>query len=72
MSVSIAVKEMTYEEKIQTMELIWDDLCHSSDEFKSPAWHKNILSAREEAIEKGEDKFIDWDIAKQNIDNATK
>ena len=60
---------MSFEEKIQTMELLWDDLCHGSDSIASPAWHKDILIDREQALKEGTDEFVDWEIAKKNIMN---
>jgi len=49
------------------MELLWDDLCHSSESIESPSWHKEILNEREQALIEGTDKFIDWETAKKNI-----
>ena len=66
MSITIPLKKMSFEEKIQTMELIWDDLCHEGT-VKSPSWHENILINREQAIKDGTDEFIDWETAKKNI-----
>jgi hypothetical protein len=67
MSISIPLNEMSFEEKMQTMELLWDDLCHSSESIESPSWHKDILNEREQALIEGADKFIDWETAKKNI-----
>ena len=58
---------MSTEEKIQTMETIWDDLCIKADSMPSPSWHKKILQEREDGIKKGDDEFVDWSNAKKNI-----
>ncbi len=67
MSLTAPLKNMSFKEKIQTMELLWDDLCHSSNSIESPSWHKDILIDRENALNTHDDTFIDWDTAKNNI-----
>jgi len=58
---------MTQEEKIQAMELLWDDLCARSDNLTSPAWHGELLADREKAIQRGDEQFEDWDFVKKEI-----
>jgi len=67
MSITVPLKNMSFKEKIQTMELLWDDLCHGLDSIESPSWHKDILIDRERALNHGDDKFMDWETAKNNI-----
>ncbi|MCP5103813.1 MAG: addiction module protein [bacterium] len=67
MAISIPLESMSVEEKIQVMEIIWDDLCHKTDRMESPSWHENVLREREEALQLGADEFIDWDAAKKII-----
>lgn len=64
------IQEMTIEEKIRTMELLWDDICRRVPDFDSPPWHGDLLKKRENLIEQGKEKFIDWDEAKKNILNS--
>ena len=59
--------EMTTEEKIRTMELLWDDICRNVPDFTSPKWHGDILKDREKKIKQGKEKFIDWEQAKKDI-----
>lgn len=67
MGMAITIKKMTTEEKIQTMETIWDDLCKKAESIPSPLWHKKILRERENRIQNGEEEFIDWNSAKKYI-----
>ena len=67
MEVTLPLKQMSTEEKIRTMETIWDDLCKKAESLLSPSWHKNILHEREERIKDGDDEFVDWDKAKKHI-----
>ncbi len=63
----INIQRMTIEEKLKTMELLWDDICHSAINFNSPHWHEQILKKREESISGAKDEFIDWTQAKSDI-----
>ncbi len=69
MSITLPLKNMSIEEKIQTMESIWEDLCAKADSISSPDWHKKILDEREKDVNTGGDEFVDWEKAKQNIRN---
>lgn len=70
MSVTLSVEKMSIEEKIQTMETIWNDLCNKADSISSPSWHAKVLNDRENGINHREDFFIDWNSAKKNIDDS--
>jgi len=67
MATSLPLKDMSIEEKIQTMEALWEDLCQNADNVKSPSWHQDILQERENMIKEGSNEFVDWDKAKKNI-----
>ena len=67
MQVTLPLEKMSSEDKIQTMETLWDDLCKKADSLSSPSWHKDILQEREERIKNGDDKFVDWENAKKHI-----
>ncbi len=71
MLVTLPLNKMSIEEKIKTMEAIWDDLCKNEDAYASPSWHENILHERENSILKGDDKFTDWGKAKKDIRDKT-
>ncbi|MBI4690289.1 MAG: addiction module protein [Nitrospirae bacterium] len=64
---NISIDQMSVAEKIRTMEVIWDDLCHHAAEMQSPSWHLDVLLQREESISKGTESFTDWETAKKRI-----
>ncbi len=64
---NLNIKEMSAEEKMQAMELLWDDFCSRQPDFKSPDWHENILNEREKRFKEGKDKLVDWEQAKKEI-----
>jgi hypothetical protein len=67
MSMNLALKEMTLEEKLAAMELLWDDLARSPESIESPEWHKDILDERRQRVAEGKARFTDWETAKTEI-----
>lgn len=63
----LPLDDMSMEDKIQTMESLWDSLIHENMEMVSPDWHGEVLAEREAAIERGEIQFEDWETAKEKI-----
>ncbi len=67
MTVAISLDTMTTEEKILTMELIWDDLISKATTLDSPNWHQSILESREQAVQQGLEVPLDWTAAKKEL-----
>ena len=68
MTLSLPLKQMTVEEKLQVMEAIWEDLSQRADQIKPPDWHGDVLAEREAAIARGETQFEDWETAREKIE----
>jgi putative addiction module component (TIGR02574 family) len=72
MSVPILpLNEMSVEEKLQTMEALWQSLSADSAAIESPPWHEEELAEREQKIESGGAKFVEWEKAKADIRRRT-
>ncbi len=67
MGVAFTLDEMSLYEKLQTMEILWDDLCHHVNDVASPEWHHEVLASREADLHEGKGQFTDWDSAKKDI-----
>ena len=68
MSVPILpLSEMSVEEKLQTMEALWQSLSADPAAIESPAWHEKELADRECKIAPGETKFVEWEKAKADV-----
>ena len=65
------IKKMTREEKLQTMEFLWEELSRDEDTLESPAWHEEALREAEADIKSGKAKFIEWNEAKELIRRKT-
>jgi hypothetical protein len=72
MSVSLPLDEMTVIEKLQMMEILWEDLSRNTDLIESPDWHRDVLDDRERRIATGEARFLDWEQAKADIRSRVK
>jgi hypothetical protein len=67
MSVHLPLKDMTLHEKLEALELLWEDLARSAQSVESPDWHKETLEERSQRVAQGEARFTDWDKAKAAI-----
>lgn len=72
MNITLPLKEMTVEEKLQLMEAIWDDLSRNAEQLPPPDWHAEELAAREAAIARGEETFEDWETARRQIEQSIR
>jgi hypothetical protein len=67
MTVEIPVEQMTVEEKLRAMELLWENLRRDDNNIPVPQWHKDLLDRREQLIAEGKAHFEDWETAKRWI-----
>lgn len=67
----LALKDMSVEEKIATMETLWDDLCQHHH-VESPSWHGDVLQQRGASRQQGNEEPMDWEEAKQDILKKTQ
>jgi len=62
------IKGMSHNERLMTMEALWDALCHEDREPASPDWHKDVLKDRSSKIASGQANFLSLDEAKKRIE----
>jgi hypothetical protein len=67
METLLQLKNLSTEDKLRAMELLWDDLRQGSSSVAVPAWHKTELAARGARVRSGKAKFSDWDDAKVRL-----
>jgi hypothetical protein len=67
MSMNLSLRDMTLQEKLAAMELLWEDLARCPESVESPTWHKDILDERQQRVAEGEAQFTDWETAKTEI-----
>lgn len=69
---ALPLSEMTHAAKLQMMEELWDDLCHSKEGVASPAWHGEVLAARQARVESGKAEFREWSDVKARLLRRTE
>ena len=67
MAKTLPLEEMTLQEKLAAMELLWDDLGRCPESVESLAWHKDIVDERHQRVAEAEAQFVDWETAKTEI-----
>ncbi|MCK4704258.1 MAG: addiction module protein [Gammaproteobacteria bacterium] len=68
---NVSISKMSIEEKISTLEMIWNDLCQHTT-LESPDWHQDVLKVRKQKRASSQEQPMDWSEAKKNILNRTK
>jgi putative addiction module component (TIGR02574 family) len=63
----LPLNEMTAEEKLQTMETIWQSLSANPETVESLEWHRDELRVREAQVASGEATLVDWETTKAEI-----
>jgi hypothetical protein len=67
MDIALPLDKMSLEEKLRTLELLWEDLSRTPAALPSPQWHKDVLEARDQRVREGREKFIPWDEARRSL-----
>ena len=52
------IEQMSLEERLQTMELLWISLAHTPEAVPSPDWHETVIARRLARIQRGEGEFL--------------
>ncbi len=68
MELALPLNQMTVAEKLQAIEVLWDDLSRNPDDIPSPAWHGEVLAERQRLIKEGKDKFIPLEEFRKSIE----
>ena len=61
------LSKLSFAQKLNLMEKIWEDLTKNKNELESPNWHIEVLNDRDNAIKEDKAKFSDWTEAKERI-----
>ena len=67
MPVDLPLQKMSFPDKLELLEALWDDLSRDPAKLQSPEWHKEVLDERRRKVQSGEDTYSDWETAKQDI-----
>jgi len=65
--VELPLGQMTVSEKLHVIETVWADLVRDEKQIESPEWHFQELHDREQRLQAGTEKTLDWDAAKEEL-----
>lgn len=72
MGTGVQLDKMTTADKLRALEEIWADLQRNPEDVPAPAWHGDVLRAREAREKEGVSQFGGWTEAKARIRERTK
>ena len=69
---TLAIQQMSWEEKLRAMEELWESLTVDETRLASPTWHGDALRETEQRYEAGQEQPSDWAVAKQELRERRK
>jgi hypothetical protein len=67
MEAAVDLARMSTADKLRLMENLWQNLLQDDSAVVSPSWHADVLQERERLTASGEEAFIDWETAKEQL-----
>ena len=64
---ALAIKQVSWDEKLRTMEELWESLSQDESRLESPPWHQDALRETMARYEAGQEQPVDWDAAKREL-----
>jgi len=64
---ALAIKQMSWDEKLRTMEELWVSLSEDESRLESPHWHQDALRETTARHEAGQEQPVDWAAAKLEL-----
>ena len=61
------IEQMSLEERLQAIELLWASLTRTPDAVPSPDWHGEVLAPRLAKVERGEGEFLSLPQLKERL-----
>lgn len=65
MEATLPLEQMNTREKLQAIEILWNDLCRNVEDVPVPQWHRDCLFETKKRSAKGQESPLDWEDAKK-------
>lgn len=62
-----AIEQMSWEEKLRTLEELWESITREGDRYQSPPWHEEALKDTQQRFDSGAEPPVDWADAKRKL-----
>jgi hypothetical protein len=66
------IEKMSREEKLRTMETLWEVISKEEPGPESPEWHGEVLVETRSRLSAGAEKGLEWEEAKRRLRHQTK
>jgi hypothetical protein len=66
--VVLPLDKMTYAEKMEVIDAVWEHIREHPEEIEWPDWHKDVLKEIEEDVASGKAEILDWETAKKILE----
>ena len=63
----LTIKQMSWAEKLQAMEELWESPSRDEARLESPSWHADVLEETRQNYAAGGEQPSDWEAAKQEL-----
>lgn len=64
---TLAIKQMSWNEKLRAMEELWESISREESRLDSPSWHEAALQETAQRHEAGQEQPFDWAAAKREL-----
>jgi hypothetical protein len=64
---SLNLQEMSRQDKLKVMHMLWEDLAQDEEHVESPAWHADALRETEASVRAGTEDIRSWEDAKEEL-----
>lgn len=66
------IEDMSPEEKLRTMELLWQEISREESAVESPRWHSELLEQTRSDLSAGTEHSVDWEQAKRRLRHESR
>jgi hypothetical protein len=64
---TLAIKQMSWDEKLRAMEELWESISREESRLDSPPWHEAALQETAVRHKAGQEQPLDWAVAKREL-----
>ncbi len=62
-----AIEQMSWDEKLRTLDELWESIAREGDRYQSLLWHEEALKDTQQRLELGAEASVDWADAKRKL-----
>lgn len=67
MNFEAIIDEMTPEQRLTALHILWEKLAETPEVVEPPVWHGEVLAERTTKFERGESNLVAWEEARKRL-----